>query len=103
MAAVEATIGALDPVDRTLKIENTEKRDTLIGKGTTYRVATMLMKLISLIFLVAIEKRYQQKWAEERVFETDAPSTEEVPFNSVSADELRSKHPKFFGTMACEW
>ncbi|TKA53504.1 hypothetical protein B0A49_01733 [Cryomyces minteri] len=78
MAAVEATVGALDPVDRTLKIENTEKRDTLI----------------------AIEKRYQQKWAEERVFETDAPSTEEVPFNAVSADELRSKHPKFFGTMA---
>ncbi|KAI9795499.1 MAG: cytosolic leucyl tRNA synthetase [Candelina submexicana] len=62
----------------TIKLENTERRDILI----------------------ASEKKYQAKWAEERVFEQDAPSIFEVPFHSTSPDILRSQHPKFFGTMA---
>ena len=81
MAAAQATVEALDPNNAakgTLKIENTEKRDTLI----------------------ASEKIYQQQWQQDRVFETDAPSTKEIPFGSISAEELRSKHPKFFGAMA---
>ena len=50
--------------------------------------------------LIAIEKKYQTKWNEDRVFESDAPTTTEIPFNSVSAAEIRQKHPKYFGTFA---
>lgn len=46
------------------------------------------------------EKKYQQKWAEERVFESNAPSTSELLPRSISPADLRSKYPKFFGTMA---
>ncbi|CCX31976.1 leucyl-tRNA synthetase [Pyronema domesticum] len=70
---------ALDPANAskaTLKLENTEKRDALI----------------------AIEKKYQQFWAENKTYETDAPTLEEDPI--TDADELREKHPKFFGCMA---
>ncbi|KAI9681248.1 MAG: cytosolic leucyl tRNA synthetase [Caeruleum heppii] len=81
MAAAKVTIEALDPSNsskNTFKLENTEKRDTL----------------------VAIEKRYQAKWAEDGVFKVDAPSTADYPLNSISAADLRAKYPKFFGTMA---
>lgn len=50
--------------------------------------------------LIAIEKKYQQKWKDDRVFEVDAPTTAEVPLHSISAAELREKEPKFFGCMA---
>ncbi|KAF5007544.1 hypothetical protein FDECE_6135 [Fusarium decemcellulare] len=36
----------------------------------------------------------------DRVFQPDAPTTEEIPLHSISAAELREKHPKFFGCMA---
>ncbi|PYH46847.1 leucine--tRNA ligase CDC60 [Aspergillus saccharolyticus JOP 1030-1] len=81
MAAAAASAAALDQgnsTKNTLKLENTEKRDTLI----------------------AIEKKYQEQWKKNKVFEVDAPSAAEVPFGSISAAELREKHPKFFGTMA---
>ncbi|KAL2009759.1 hypothetical protein VTN00DRAFT_5566 [Thermoascus crustaceus] len=81
MAAAAAAAAALDPSNsskNTLKLENTEKRDTLI----------------------AIEKKYQALWKEKKVFEVDAPSLSEVPAGSMSAAELREKYPKFFGTMA---
>ncbi|KAF2160522.1 hypothetical protein M409DRAFT_59994 [Zasmidium cellare ATCC 36951] len=81
MAAVQATKEALAPVQQpkgTLKIENTEKRDTLI----------------------ASEKKYQQKWQQEKVFEEDAPSLEEVPFHAIAPAELRKKNPKYMVTMA---
>ncbi|KAI9795977.1 MAG: 2-isopropylmalate synthase [Sarcosagium campestre] len=81
MAAAEATISALDPAkasQNTFKLENTEKRDTLI----------------------AIEKKYQAEWANGKYFQRDAPSTAEVPLHSVSAADLRASQPKFFGTMA---
>ncbi|KAK4952227.1 cytosolic leucyl tRNA synthetase [Elasticomyces elasticus] len=81
MAAVQPAEDALDPTQgssKTLKIENTEKRDNLI----------------------AVEKKYQKAWAEARIFEQDAPSLAEVPFHSVSPAELRKKQPKFMGTMA---
>ncbi|OGM49960.1 leucyl-tRNA synthetase [Aspergillus bombycis] len=81
MAAAAASAAALDPsagAKNTLKLENTEKRDTLI----------------------AIEKKYQAQWKENKVFEVDAPSFAEVPEGSMSAAELREKYPKFFGTMA---
>lgn len=49
--------------------------------------------------LIAVEKRYQKQWAEERAFEVNAPTTEEVAFGT-SVDELHLEHPKYFGTMA---
>jgi leucyl-tRNA synthetase len=81
MAAVAATQKALDPAQQsigTLKIENTDKRDTLI----------------------ASEKMYQQEWAENKVFEMDAPSLKEVPFHQIAPAELRKKFPKYMVTMA---
>ncbi|PGH00479.1 leucine-tRNA ligase [Polytolypa hystricis UAMH7299] len=50
----------------TLHLENTEKRDSL----------------------VEAEKKYQQQWAEQNVFQQDAPTDDPA------------KHPKFYGTMA---
>ncbi|KXT13641.1 hypothetical protein AC579_4981 [Pseudocercospora musae] len=81
MAAVQATKEALAPQQLpsgTLKIENTEKRDTLI----------------------ASEKKYQKAWQDSKVFEQDAPSLEEVPFHAIAPAELRKKHPKYMVTMA---
>ncbi|KAL3479485.1 hypothetical protein BJX99DRAFT_71513 [Aspergillus californicus] len=81
MAAAAASAAALDPNNsskNTLKLENTEKRDAL----------------------VAIEKKYQAQWKENKVFEVDAPTLSEVPAGSMSAEDLREKYPKFFGTMA---
>ncbi|KAF2093238.1 leucyl-tRNA synthetase [Rhizodiscina lignyota] len=65
----------LDPSNgskNTMKIENTEKRDTLID----------------------IEKKYQKKWADDHVFEIDAPTTAEFPFDSITPAELHQKFPK---------
>lgn len=50
--------------------------------------------------LIAIEKKYQQKWDEDGVFKPDAPSTSEIPLHSISAAELRERFPKYFGTIA---
>ncbi|GAB1312120.1 cytosolic leucyl tRNA synthetase [Madurella fahalii] len=47
--------------------------------------------------LKAIEKKYQRLWQVEKVFESDAPPCSEYPLDSVLADELRLKVPKFFG------
>ncbi|KAK6071870.1 leucyl-tRNA synthetase [Seiridium cupressi] len=65
-------------VSKTREMKGTEKRDALI----------------------AIEKKYQQKWEEDGTFQPDAPSTKDIPLHSISAAELREQHPKFFGTMA---
>ena len=50
--------------------------------------------------LIAIEKKYQEKWQADRVFQSDAPSTSDIPLHSISAAELRKQQPKFFGTLA---
>jgi leucyl-tRNA synthetase len=50
--------------------------------------------------LIAVEKKYQKKWQEDGVFQPNAPSTTEVPLQSISAADLRKQYPKFFGTMA---
>ncbi|KIV97557.1 leucine-tRNA ligase [Exophiala mesophila] len=71
---VDPTVGSA----KTLKLENTHNRDVLI----------------------AIEKKYQKEWQDSGVFESDAPSTADIPFNSVPAAEIREKHPKYFGTFA---
>ncbi|KAL9009498.1 MAG: hypothetical protein Q9173_005476 [Seirophora scorigena] len=81
MATVHAVSDALDPANAarsTLKLENTEKRDTLIK----------------------IEKRYQKQWQDSDIFNATAPSTSEVASGSITPSELRKKHPKYFGTFA---
>lgn len=65
-------------VSKTKELKGTEKRDTLIE----------------------LEKKYQMRWEEDGVFEVDAPSIDEYPLEDISADELREKFPKFFGTIA---
>ncbi|KAF8469119.1 leucyl-tRNA synthetase [Kalaharituber pfeilii] len=74
-----ASADALDPANaskNTLRLENTEKRDTLI----------------------AIEKKYQKYWNDNGIFEANAPTVKEDP--TTDAEKLRKKYPKFFATMA---
>ncbi|KAL8921893.1 MAG: hypothetical protein Q9208_005497 [Pyrenodesmia sp. 3 TL-2023] len=81
MATPSAESDALDPANAarsTLKLENTEKRDTLIK----------------------IEKRYQKQWQESNIFNAAAPSTSEFAPGSIAPSDLRQKHPKYFGTFA---
>ncbi|RMZ77813.1 hypothetical protein DV737_g4142, partial [Chaetothyriales sp. CBS 132003] len=76
-----ATQGVADPSAQsaaTLRLENTHNRDVLIE----------------------MEKKYQKKWQESKVFEADAPTTDEFAFGSIPAAELRAKFPKYFGTFA---
>ncbi|SCU95868.1 LAMI_0F04148g1_1 [Lachancea mirantina] len=49
--------------------------------------------------LIAIEKKYQKLWAEEHLFEIDAPSLEEENA-SIDSEELHEKYPKFMSSMA---
>ncbi|ODV74633.1 leucine--tRNA ligase CDC60 [Cyberlindnera jadinii NRRL Y-1542] len=62
---------------KTIVLENTARRDTLIG----------------------IEKKYQALWAEEKLFEQNAPTLEEENVE-ISIDELHKKYPKFMSSMA---
>lgn len=62
---------------KPLVLENTTKRDTLI----------------------AIEKKYQKVWKDEKAFELDAPSIEEVD-GEVNGETLREKNPKYFVSIA---
>ncbi|SSD59087.1 probable Leucine--tRNA ligase, cytoplasmic [Saccharomycodes ludwigii] len=49
--------------------------------------------------LIAIEKKYQKLWAEEHLFEVDAPSLEDEPI-TIDSEELQKKYPKFMSSMA---
>ena len=46
--------------------------------------------------LKAIERKCQQRWADERVFEVEPPTAEEI--TQLSPAEIREKFPKWFGT-----
>ncbi|KAL8934811.1 MAG: hypothetical protein Q9211_005035 [Gyalolechia sp. 1 TL-2023] len=81
MAAINSVSDALDPANAarsTLKLENTEKRDTLIK----------------------IEKKYQRQWQDSGIFNAVAPSTSDAPLGSITSADLHKKHPKYFGTFA---
>ncbi|KAM6536876.1 cytosolic leucyl tRNA synthetase [Fusarium falciforme] len=80
MASTDSVPKAMEAltISKTKELKGTEKRDSLI----------------------AIEKKYQEKWQQDRVFQPDAPSTDEIPLHSISAAELREQQPKFFGCMA---
>ncbi|KAK7441730.1 cytosolic leucyl tRNA synthetase [Stygiomarasmius scandens] len=45
--------------------------------------------------LTALEKKYQANWAEQRLFEINAPSSSEL--QGLSKAEIREKFPKWFG------
>lgn len=49
--------------------------------------------------LIAIEKKYQKLWAEEHLFELDAPSIDDEPI-TMDSEELHKKYPKFMASMA---
>ncbi|PSN61255.1 leucyl-tRNA synthetase [Corynespora cassiicola Philippines] len=79
-SAVAATLNVLDPgaaSQKTLQLENTEKRDTLIEA----------------------EKKYQKLWEDNGVFQPDAPSLDEVPFDTPP-DKIREQYPKYFANFA---
>jgi leucyl-tRNA synthetase len=78
MSASKAPAIAPEAAQGTLKIENTEKRDTLRE----------------------IEVKYEKIWQDNKVFEADAPTITEYPPGSAEAADLHTKMPKFFGTMA---
>ncbi|TID24026.1 leucyl-tRNA synthetase [Venturia nashicola] len=78
MSTSKAPVVTPEAAQGTLKIENTEKRDTLRE----------------------IEVKYEKLWADAKVFEADAPTITEYPPGSAEAKDLHTKIPKFFGTMA---
>ncbi|KAG9311057.1 hypothetical protein JVU11DRAFT_8960 [Chiua virens] len=45
--------------------------------------------------LKALEKKYQARWQEERLFETNAPSQDEL--RGLSSEQIMLKYPKWFG------
>lgn len=47
-----------------------------------------------------MEQEYQKKWAAEKVFESDPPSLEEIPFGSMTQAQLHEKYPKYMVTFA---
>ncbi|MDI1492777.1 MAG: cytosolic leucyl tRNA synthetase [Ramalina farinacea] len=71
-----ATTNGLDPQAKTLKLENTEKRDTLI----------------------AIEKKYQKSWQDGGVFNATPPPSSDT--RGLSPEEIRKKHPKYYAIFA---
>ncbi|RXW18839.1 hypothetical protein EST38_g7007 [Candolleomyces aberdarensis] len=46
-------------------------------------------------YLKSLEKKHQDRWQKERVFEVNAPRPEELA--GLSKAELKEKHPKWFG------
>ncbi|KIJ61224.1 hypothetical protein HYDPIDRAFT_183337 [Hydnomerulius pinastri MD-312] len=46
-------------------------------------------------YLTSLERKYQAQWQEQRLFETSAPSKEEL--EGLSPAEIKEKYPKWFG------
>ncbi|CCT67024.1 probable leucine--tRNA ligase, cytosolic [Fusarium fujikuroi IMI 58289] len=87
-------MASTDSVPKAMEALNISKTKELKGAGPTSSTTEKRDTLI------ALEKKYQQKWQDEKVFEANAPTTDEVPLHSIPAAELREQQPKFFGTMA---
>ena len=45
-----------------------------------------------------MERKYQAQWAEQRVFQTDAPTEEETA--GLTPAQIKEKYPKWFGNFA---
>lgn len=63
---------------KTKELKGTEKRDSI----------------------TAVEKKYQQIWADDKIFEVNAPTINEHPLDSTFPADLRDKYPVWMGTMA---
>lgn len=50
--------------------------------------------------LIVDEKRFQDQWQAQNVFQSNAPSIEEFPPGSTTSSELQKRFPKWMGTMA---
>lgn len=50
--------------------------------------------------LITDEKRFQQQWGDQKLFESNAPSTSDYPPSANSSVDLQKKFPKWMGTMA---
>src|SRR4051812_27016161 len=96
MAAVDTTTKALEAVT----VSKTKELKGVSTPHALFETATDNPQTEKRDTLIAIEKKYQAKWQKDGVFQPNAPSTSEVPLNSISPAELRKQHPKFFGTMA---
>ncbi|MCO5598839.1 hypothetical protein L7F22_052938 [Adiantum nelumboides] len=61
-----------------IQLENTSKRD----------------------FLTSLEKKYQEQWEAEKLFEVDSPMTTEKGqgLEDLTPEEIREKYPKWLGT-----
>lgn len=46
--------------------------------------------------MISLERKYQARWKEERLFETDAPAKQVL--DGLSPTEIREEHPKWFGS-----
>lgn len=46
--------------------------------------------------LKSLEKKYQKRWADEHIFEVNAPSQDELA--GLSRTEIQEKFPKWFGS-----
>lgn len=49
-------------------------------------------------YLINIEKNFQKKWADEKVFEINAPTQEELGGKDLSPKEIQEQVPKWMGT-----
>ncbi|CAK5271807.1 unnamed protein product [Mycena citricolor] len=47
-------------------------------------------------YLIGLEKKYQARWAQEKVFEVNAPPAADL--QGLTPDQIREKYPKWFGT-----
>jgi len=49
-------------------------------------------------YLIKIEKNLQKKWQEEKLFETDAPTVEEIGKGDLTPKQIQEEVPKWMGT-----
>lgn len=101
MAAVESTTKALEAaqISKTKELKGVSSFNLPLQIDQV-RSHVLFIQTEKRDALIAFEKKYQKKWEEDGVFQPNAPSTNEVPLQSITAAELRAKSPKFFGTMA---
>ena len=49
-------------------------------------------------YLIGIEKSLQKRWQDDKLFEIDAPTEEELGKGDLSPAEIQTECPKWMGT-----
>jgi hypothetical protein len=49
-------------------------------------------------YLINLEKTFQKKWQDEKVFEINAPTVEELGGKDLTPKEIQEQAPKWMGT-----